>query len=292
MKLKSNNFSLTKIPAKEILKFWSEAIELTASNYRSIIVAGEVDDLNGNPIENAFVQIMDEENNPVYHGFTNEEGKYLLNNIPMNSKYNILVKANNKKIYYGNSFEGILDEVKIINFILEDDITKEYSIIAGSIIDDDNMENVIKSAIITLSKLDENYNEKLIDVTYTNENGQYIFTDVMDGEYIISVTASGYLNKIVNKKVENKINNVIEYKINLQLEKDMKKGSISGIITDYNDNPLGNTNVVLYSINKENSLKPIAFTKSNEKGMYLFTNIPEGNYKIMSKQDEIINIEE
>lgn len=64
-----------------------------------------------------------------------------------------------------------------------------------------------------------------------------------------------------------------------------QNGTVSGLITDQNNDPVEYADVILYNVSNidgHEKLTPIAFTKTNAKGVYLFINVPKGVYKIKS----------
>ncbi|MEG0691479.1 MAG: carboxypeptidase-like regulatory domain-containing protein, partial [Oscillospiraceae bacterium] len=60
--------------------------------------------------------------------------------------------------------------------------------------------------------------------------------------------------------------------------------TISGIITDDVGAAVIGADVILYRVETDNSLTPIALTKTIANGVYLFVNTPQGNYKIKSSK--------
>ena len=116
-----------------------------------------------------------------------------------------------------------------------------------------------------------------VGIVTSNTDGQYLFTELGSGTYIITAIKFGYL------PFENWIGSLDQpgfYSRNLTLTVDpnYNTGTISGVVKDHvTGNPVANAIVALYSVSGS-SETIINITRTNANGMYLFGDIPTGNF--------------
>ena len=126
----------------------------------------------------------------------------------------------------------------------------------------------------------------LLKTTHTNEFGQYAFFDVEKGLYLVSSSLTGFKSAKTTFIIEN------EYEVrNLILEMtddpNASLGTINGIIRDKNQTPIEGAFVVLFKVEEiegKEVLTPIKRTITNDEGLYLFEQVPQGNYKIKANK--------
>lgn len=77
------------------------------------------------------------------------------------------------------------------------------SVIAGDVKVSHSINNPIIGAVVNLNFLNQHGNETLIAQTLTNKSGQFTFSDVAKGNYIIRIKALGYLPSASSVSITN-----------------------------------------------------------------------------------------
>lgn len=252
-------------------------------------VEGKVTDTNGAAITNALIKIMDSNFEPLLHAVTNLDGNYLFNNIPASNSYTIFAIAPGKKIKQGQGFSLSDGASKKVDFTLENDPSMQLAIIAGDLYQSGTT-NPINGAVVTLFEVDENGVETLSAITNTNEFGQFVFREVSNGNYNINISALGFISDSVTASVTS-APQIVSINPTLQPDPNSQNGTVSGVILDNFNAPIDRADVILYKVNGDDSLTPVAFTKTNTTGVYLFINVPQGTYKVKSNELEIVEID-
>ena len=249
-------------------------------------VSGKVIDYNGNPIQNALVKIMSSDYDPLMHTLTDGSGQYSFINIDANTSYNIFAIAPGMMLNQGNHFSITNLQQLTINFTLENDPAMILGIIAGDLMD--SASGVpINGAIVSLFQIQTDANNILEAVIYTNQYGQFVFREVPIGDYVIKINALGYNENDVNASVDNG-GEIVPININLTPNQNIPNGTVSGMITNSNNQPIDRADVILYSMESNNNLTPVAFAKTNINGIYLFDNVPMGRYKVKANEIELV----
>ena len=253
-------------------------------------LTGIITDTNGNPIENAIVKIMSSDYNPLMHTSTDSNGRYEFSNIPSNEYYNIFAIAKGKKLEQGNEFIVNTGQIINMNFILKDDSYSNFGVIFGKVVNEIEQITVSSAEVKLFTSNVEESNLKAI--TYTNDNGEYMFTDIPKGDYITKISALGYYNKNSNVSITD------DYEIVSMLvditpngEYDLN-GTVSGIVMDRNNIAIDGGDVLLCKVDSQSRSTPVAFTKTNKSGVYLFTNVSKGSYNIRANKTELVSIGE
>ena len=109
----------------------------------------------------------------------------------------------------------------------------------------------------------------------TDEKGIFIYDNMIQGTYNISIKKEGYNNIIKNVIVKPGIIT------SLDIVLITAKGSINGLIKDENGNPIENAQVEI--------LHTYFSVKTNKSGTYSFKNVPVGTYTIRVSKNEKIN---
>lgn len=250
-------------------------------NLEAGTIFGTVKDTQGNPISGATIKIMDRDHNPLAHTVTGPDGSYIISPFPPGPEYHIYAQADGYLLAEQLPFALLPRQQVEKNFILTRDPDALLSIIAGDVRDNQTPPHVVKGAIVNLYKVDELGHETLIAVTYTNEYGQFTFRDLQKGSYIIRISGLGYIPVAISVIISAD-STIAKVMATLNVDPQASKGTISGVITDNNNVPIADADVVLYRVETDGSLTPIAVTRTNDEGVYLFTKVPQGDYKIKS----------
>ncbi|MEG0307304.1 MAG: carboxypeptidase-like regulatory domain-containing protein [Clostridium sp.] len=251
-------------------------------------VTGTVIDTLGNPIPNALIKIMDSNYNPILHAITAADGTYTLDNLPAGTGYNIFATAAGMALQQGVSFTITAGQVITKNFTLTSDPSTQLGIIAGDLTDLSNSAP-INGAVVSLYLVNSDTTEVLQAITYTNQYGQFVFRGLAIGNYAIRVSALGYIGTSSTVSITTS-GQIVPALIALNQNPNASRGTVSGIITDNNNQIIVAADVVLYKVNLDTSLTAIAFTQTNSSGVYLFINVPQGSYKVKSNQTEDVVI--
>lgn len=252
-------------------------------------VTGLVTDINGLPIPGALINIMSSTYDPLVHAVTDATGSYTFNDIMPSQTYNIFAISSGTKLNQGTSFTMSAYETVTKNFTLEADPNALLGIIVGDL-KDSATGLPVAGAVATLYSVDSAKVERILGVTYTNESGQFSFRQVGRSNAVVKITALGYYNVQATTLV-NQPGQIVPMTVMITPNPTTSRGTVSGVITDNANHPLSGADVILYRSNTDNSLTPVAFTKTNANGIYLFVNVPGGSYKVISNQSEITTID-
>lgn len=231
---------------------------------------------------------MDLSYNPLAHTVTDSNGNYSFDPFPAGTGYRIFASAAGYTLGEQLPFNLTEDSTVTQNFTLQADPNANLTFIAGDVYDSSN--NAISGAVVELFLIQVQEGQQISTlqaVTFTNDFGQYVFRDLAQGNYIVTIAKIGYVS--VNSSVT--IDNLNPNKLVtiLSVNPILAKGTISGIITDNADNPVVGADVILYRVETNKTLTPLAATRTIDGGVYLFTNIDQGDYKIKSTEGYIVN---
>lgn len=167
---------------------------------------------------------------------------------------------------------------------------ENLGIIVGDVLDFDTNEPIVGAIVSLFKKNTKDSNiVNLITLTYTNEYGQFAFKNICMGIYTLKINALGYTQKCIEVFI-NKHKIIYPIVVKLKLSNNCSNGTVSGIIMNSDKIPIERADVVLYKVEKSGDLLPIAFTKTNKSGVYLFMNVPKGSYKIKANETKDFNI--
>lgn len=242
----------------------------------------------GNPVPNALIKVMDADYNPILHTITGADGTYTLDNLPAETGYNVFCIATGMALQQGNSFSIAAGQVITSNFKLTSNPASQLGVIAGDLTDS-STKSPINGAVVLLYLVNSDSTEVLQALTYTNQYGQFVFRELPIGNYSIRVSALGYIGT-ASTAIINQAGQIVPSLISIAQNPNASRGTVSGIITDNNNQPISKADVILYKVNTDNSLTAIAFGQTNTSGVYLFINVPQGNYKVKSNQTQDVII--
>ena len=260
---------------------------LNTNNVSGLKIYGIVLDENKNPIKNATIKIMSEEYHPLFHTKTNSKGEYNFNNLPRDKSYNVFAISKGYMLEQSKISLFLGKQNLELDFVLREDIELKFSIISGLVVN--SITNEPKENVV-VKLINKNDKEILQAVTYTNNKGQFIFSKINKGNYLVNINALGFNNlnieaNIVNDGQLTSLTGRITEKTNIST------GVISGHIKDCeNNNFTEDADVILYEVKSDDSLNPIAFTKTIKDGFYMFGNVPKGRYKIKSNKMQEVKV--
>ncbi|MPQ42656.1 carboxypeptidase-like regulatory domain-containing protein, partial [Clostridium tarantellae] len=250
-------------------------------------ISGKVVDENNIPIEGAIVKLMDQKLQPLTNTTTNSNGNYSFNFFPYSNIYNLMSIASGKLISQVAPFSLSKGENLNFDFKLKTDIDSNFATLSGNVLDTNS--KGISGAIALLYSMINGVNT-LIAITHTDVAGIFVFNELTPGDYSITITALGYIQG--NSTVNIKSGIITRFSKILYGDAKAENGIISGIITDSLNNVISEAKVILYKVESDNELTPISVTKTNNKGIYTFINVPTGIYFIKSNQSELVTVNE
>ncbi|MEG1416407.1 MAG: carboxypeptidase regulatory-like domain-containing protein [Clostridium sp.] len=235
--------------------------------YTFPIIYGIVTSKN-KPLYNVCISITTQSLEPITCCYTDTQGKFQINVSLPNIIY-ILASHKGYRIYS----KKLIINNKCSPYKIKLEKEPDYkNIIIGKIVDEKN--NPISYANISIKELG-------IQI-FTNENGDFIIDNIPRGTYHFSVTSQFY-KSCIRKIIVNCTQNVYNLKT-IMLTGKLISGTVHGLIQCDNSNPIPNALVVLFDAAKH---IPIRYTYTNQDGIYLFGNVPLGEYFIKANKTNI-----
>lgn len=247
-------------------------------------ITGKIKDASGIGISGAVIVILDENFKSIARTIAGNDGIYKITHLQPGSGYRAYSLAPGFKLSEALTFNLTPNQLLEIDLTLLPDITETWSIIAGNV---QNIHGIpVSSASVELYKLEEAAT-KLISLSFTNDIGQFVLRDLTIGSYFLKINAAGYFSDIFPAEVK-KQKSIVH--INAELKEDLKasKGTVIGIISNNDDEPLPDADVILYRVGFDKTLIPVAYTRTNHEGIYLFVNVPQGEYMVNSNRTVIV----
>ncbi|MGM9975121.1 MAG: carboxypeptidase regulatory-like domain-containing protein [Clostridiaceae bacterium] len=225
------------------------------------------------PLENALILVMDNSLNVLFKTYSDSNGIFLFKEIIPPGSY--------KTSAYVSGFIPskiqplIVEENKAskIYFDLLADTAVDKGIVYGTVFDTEG--NPISDGRVYLS-----YRGRSIKSAdgVTNEKGEYIIYNLLPGDFILQVEALGYeISEPINVKVLG--NDRLPVDITLTAIGN-NLGSITGVI-NINGEAFGAVPVFLYQLQGKGFVLKEVQT-SNSDGLFIFSNLPSGNYRVYS----------
>ncbi|MFA9398034.1 MAG: carboxypeptidase regulatory-like domain-containing protein [Clostridiaceae bacterium] len=246
-------------------------------------VSGTVVDENNNPVPGAIVKITDSNYVPKYHAITNDNGEYIIDNVEAGTEYSVLANKDSYTIEEGTTF--VMQEGQQIErdfTIIKIDSTNSF--LAGEILDKDDVK--LEGATVNLYETSGD-TPVLVKNTISNAFGQYVFLDLPLGSYTVESYLLGYTNTSSNFVVD-KDNQMFDIDLLMLDDPISKLGTINGIIKDKDGKAIPAASVVLFEVTIDSEgkevLTAIRRTLTNDEGLYLFEEVPQGDYKIKANK--------
>lgn len=197
------------------------------------------------PIADAVVKLFDEHGVPFQHTMTNAAGEYVLENVPAGTYTLATVKEGCRL----SDAAGVPQPLGGVKLTLQDELGAAVA------------------------------------VTYTIDDGEFVFYDVADGRYTLLSTAEGYLPSAPVTVVIGS-GSIANVTMTMLADSRTYNGTVSGTITDRNGRVVAGCFVGLYQVTVEQGIQHetlVAVTKTNASGNYLFGGVSGGNYLVKAK---------
>lgn len=246
-------------------------IILSEISWNENAVMGNVSDkLTGKSIEGVCIKVCDAEYNPIAYNYSDIDGNFTIEG---SFSPSIRILAGKKE--YGTLLTEALPSSGIDRKALNLELTpmpKYGATIFGNV--KDAQQKPLSGIRITIYKSNS---LNPYDFTFTNKDGLFVFDNIEQGDYRISFQSLRFNERMLNIEVCRE-HNIITLET-IFLKKKILKGTIYGIITDKNNDPVCNALVVLCNCNNV----PVQITYTNEEGAYLFYRLDMGTYSIIAK---------
>ncbi|MGM7702002.1 carboxypeptidase regulatory-like domain-containing protein [Pseudalkalibacillus sp. Hm43] len=240
-------------------------LDITLFTESGNLIGTVLNDDSGVGIAGAVINIKDEANNLLNSSFSNEDGRFTVDNIPTGSLFVVA------------SRDGF--GTKAISIMVETDETVEATIrltpnpgsIGGAITDEVTGEP-ISSAVVQL--LDGDCTE-VATVLSQSGDGRYLISDVTPGVYELAVSASGYGTKIAGAIV------VSGRRTDLDFALPSDPGALSGIVKNQvTGERVSGAIVQVRWLSPDGEL--LATTLTNENGEYLIDGLTPAVYTVVA----------
>lgn len=247
----------------------------TAATVYGIVTDGTL------PLADAVVKLFDEKGVPFQHTLTNAEGEFVLENVPAGTYTLAAVKAG----YRLSDAAGVIlqqRDTTRIDLVCTADPTLALGTIAG-VVNTKAAEGLQPLAGVKLTL--QNEQGDTVAVTYTIDDGEFVFYDVADGRYTLLSTAEGYLPAAPVTVVIGS-GSIANVTMTMLADSRTYNGTVSGTITDRTGRPVAGCFVGLYQVTGEQGVQRetlVAVTKTNAAGQYLFGGVTGGNYLVKAK---------
>ena len=225
------------------------------------------------PISRATVKVLDRAYNPVAHTLTDQDGRYDFCNVLPPGAYKLTAAADG---YLTAKTKDCLlksGSTEYIGFELKKTSMCDHAAVYGL-----TLGAMLKAPLAdTVLVLCDSCGNPCM-ATKSNEQGQYLLTMVPPGQYVLTASHNGFQTKSISVLAEK--NSILKSNILLEKCTGVPSGTISGLIM-YNFSPLANAVVGLYRIDgAEEMLIKLGLT--NREGLYLFTGMDSGCYRVKS----------
>lgn len=253
-------------------------LELCKKDYKKNgVLCGRVINQFGQSVKNAILKIVSETYEPILITKSDCIGNYAFYNVLTNQSCKVIAAAEN---------HSINDEIKVC--IKEQEISRldislflrervDEGLVTGTVL---NKLNSLPINSVQIVLYEETSGlERFKNITETNEFGQFVFTRLALGAYLVKICMHGYMSEQYRVHIT-KCGQIANRVITLCPAGLEWKGTVSGVITDPYQVPIPDADVILYRVENSGAMTPIAYTKTNQNGVYLFINIDIGTYKV------------
>jgi 5-hydroxyisourate hydrolase-like protein (transthyretin family) len=239
-------------------------------------VSGRVQRPDGTAIPFATVKLFDSNGLPFEHTNSNPAGQFIFPRVPVGS-YFITASEPTFLTPLRISLTVLSNRTTTVPIVMQVDPNANKNAIYG-IVQTSTNSQPIEDATVELFRVTGTTTE-MVGIVSTNNEGQYLFADLENGNYFVTASKPGFLSNestpaIVSDRDFASVNMI------LAADPDANTGTISGIITDAaNGQAIANAIVALYSVS--NGIESVIdITKTNAGGLYLFGDLVAGIYRV------------
>ncbi|MBY0090740.1 carboxypeptidase regulatory-like domain-containing protein [Priestia aryabhattai] len=227
-------------------------------------ISGTATDEQGNPIENATVRVVDQNETVLGTALTDQNGNYVISNLPPGSQTIIVTAPTFSSQVSGVTLgPGTLENVNL-------GLTENPGILTGQITNGQTGEPVIGSIILvrTVGAIG-----LIVGFDITDENGTYFITGLAPGTYTVLATSFGFGISSVGAIVQSDVTTTA----NVALVPNV--GAITGVITDLQGSPILGVNTQVEVFDQGGTLLKTLLAQSD--GTFSVLDLPPGSYTLL-----------
>lgn len=241
-------------------------------------VTGQVT-CEGSPVPKSTVKILDRQFDPVAHVLTDDQGLYMFENLKPGD-YKVTATAPGFLVADTYNFSIKAKVTIIIDLKIKEDISVRYkNTVYGKVTEWITNKPVAEAQL----KLISPRTPFTIAETISNDSGQYLFSGIQGGEYFLVATKPGFQTSDHIRFSADKGQLI---KINIKLHHSCPvSGTVSGIITIPFCPEPADACVGLFRIEQDGETL-IQVKTTNSEGLYLFSDVPAGEYVVKAKKEE------
>lgn len=239
-------------------------------------VKGEVLDNTGTQVANATVKLFDLNFNPIKHTVTDDDGNYIITNVPQGDYLVYAVKDD-----YSLSLKQPISISNGIETLPTLTITPYSSTTLGCVYGHtyDLNNNPLGGVKVNLYRTSD---DTLLFSTISADDGEYVIYGIDQDTYTMQASNEDYVLQVpYTINIAGKV--PLNQDIYLKKINDYKEGTINGVITDKTTKAkIAGAFVGLYSIVDGREVL-ISGTMTDFEGRYFFGYVPEGEYIVKAK---------
>ncbi|MEW4267298.1 carboxypeptidase-like regulatory domain-containing protein [Priestia megaterium] len=239
-------------------------------------ISGTVRRPDGTAVNGATVKIFNANGTPFEHTNSNSAGQFIFPRVPVGS-YFITAAEPGLLTPVRTTVTVLANRTTTASITMQIDPDANKSAVFGIIKDSTNSKPIADATVELFSVTGTT--TTLVGIVSTNNEGQYLFANLVNGNYFVTASKAGFLS---NQSTSVAVSDRDFAPANLVLaeDPDVNTGTISGIITDAaNGQVIANAIVALYSVS--NGIENIIdITKTNAGGLYLFGDLVAGTYRV------------
>lgn len=229
-------------------------------------------------IEGATVKVFDRSYKPLAHTVTDNNGKFIFENVLPPGEYKIIATAERYKV---SRVYGIMLESRkpvSISIWLEVSDCKNLATVYGVVYNEANLGLANAKILI----MDYDKSEMCEASTQTNADGEFLVYGLKPKKYWLSASKEGYF---LPQKISLELapNEIACANLFLYPDESSTDGTVSGKI-DFCGHSVPNAVAALYKVDELGHFL-LAMKETNENGFYLFTSVKPGEYFVKSKME-------
>lgn len=232
---------------------------------------------NCTKIQGATVKILGMDATPICHTKTDDDGAFSFINALVPGNYEIIASAEDYLISESRFITLQPSVLLRVTIRLKPDKNAQNAVIYGMVRNSGNIP--LPNAQVCV------FSNEIAGcpatVTRTNADGEYLFTGLRPGKYVISSLCHGY---ILPEKVTVEIMPKDIFCADLYLYRDIfkEKGTVSGVVLR-DGHAVSYATAALYR-KESNEYRLLQIQQANGSGVYLFSDLEAGHYIVTAKQ--------
>lgn len=220
------------------------------------------------PLRNVCISITTLSLEPITCCYTDIQGRFQIN-VPLPDAITILASHKGHNVH---SETIAIKDIQLPHKINMEKQTNYQNLLLGKVVDD--KDNPVSFATILIKELNI--------TSVTGENGDFMVDNIPKGAYTLTITSQFY-DSFIRKFKTQPNRNIYNFK-KITLIGKLISGTVHGLIKSKETGPIPNALVVLFDADTN---LPVEYTYTNQDGIYLFGNVPLGQYYIEANKADI-----